>query len=568
VTEGNVFEPGTHWDKAIGPLTWRVRDHWYQVGDVKVAHSDQYWGNVLTEARRVYGDNSIRIQDIGVPDGGESALNSGRRLVYGDGSALPTDGRIAFTAPNPSGGPASRYVQNTDGSVQLLSREGTTTGPKITPDTFRYSPESRQIIAYQGDKPVYAAPVGKMVGPKGETQWASKPDGTLVPLSKGTGNPLVPGSEILEVQPTFPGWVQRRDPEFVAAIVQLFVGLRRLLGEGEPTQATVTPVPYQVPGDNAGIDEYATLKSSFDRMAGVYGEIGRRMAIAVSKSAAMTLATREELANAILDFNSAADPIPEPDYAGIMGALSTALGRTYLALGGLLEKQQDPGSYRETVLIPDGAKTVPLSAGASGLPTPPAKNADPKAVTAWWNSLTEQQKQAYAKQYPQDVGNVDGVPVLYRDMANRGRLAGEISRVETQLRDARAFGATKAETDSLATKLTQLQKIQAAINAEGVPAQDYRSLILLDPSGNPRQVLAAIGVGDVDKARRVGVVTGDAVHDCGVPHRRHDRRGDRYPCADRGHPHARSRSGPAVRRGDRLGRLRGARVDDGHPGGE
>ncbi|KXO98162.1 alpha/beta hydrolase [Tsukamurella pseudospumae] len=506
--DGNVFEPGTHWGETGGPLTWRLAETWYDVGGRQVSHSDAYWGNVLSEARRVYGDQGITFEETGTYlTGLNTQLNPGRRMVYGDGSALPTDGRIAFTAPNPSGGQAVRYVQNADGSVQQLARDGTATGPKITPDTFRYSPDARQVVAYKDGKPVYAAPVGKLVGPHGETHWAQKPDGTLVPLQNGIGNPLVPGSDLLEVQPVFPAWVIAKDPDFVVAVVSLFLGLRRMLGQGEPAQANVTAVPYQVPGDGAGIDEYATLKASFDRMAGVYGEVGRRMAIAVSKSAAMTLATRQELANAIMDFNGMAAAVPEDDFAGIMGALSTALGRAYGALGTLLEKQEDPGSYRETVLIPDGARAVPLGPGAAGLPAPPPKNADPKDVAAWWNGLSEDQKQAYAKQYPQDVGNVDGVPAQYRDIANRSLLNGDIDRLQRQLDDAKRYGATKVETEHLSTKLDQLRSIQAKINEQVAP-QDHRSLILLDPTSNPRQVLAAIGVGDVDKARRLGVVVG------------------------------------------------------------
>ena len=352
--DDHVFGPGTSWAQTSPPLaTLRMGELWYQVGGVTVTHSDQYWGNVIDEARRIYGDSGIVLQD-GVVTPADGTAHAGRRLVYGDGAYLPTDGRIAYTRLAPSG-QAERFVQNSDGSVQQLGRTGETTGPKIVPDTYRYSPDQRQMVAYKDGKPIYSAPIGSIRGPKGEKTWVQRPDGTFVPAGKEGGTPLVPGAEILEVQPLFPGWVLAKDPEFAVAITLLFVNLRKLLGQGEPQQANLSPTRYHVPNDGAGIDEYGTLKVSFDRLADLYDGVAAQMVAAVSRSAALTKVAREELANAVVVFNGRAAAAAEDDFAAVAAAAHSSLADALQAITDVLTNQQEPGSYQETAYIPSAA---------------------------------------------------------------------------------------------------------------------------------------------------------------------------------------------------------------------
>ncbi|WP_156485704.1 polymorphic toxin type 44 domain-containing protein [Tsukamurella pseudospumae] len=301
----------------------------------------------------------------------------GRGLVFGDGTWLPTDGRIAYTRYGP-GGTAEHFVQNADGTVSRLGRVSET-GPSITPDSYRYSAESGQIVAFKDGKPVFAAPPGQFRGPDGTTHWVQNEDGSLSPAAKG-GAPLVPGAEILEVQPRFPGWVLRRDPEFAAAITQLFVALRKTLGQGEPARATVSPTPYEVPGDAAGIDEYGSLKGTFSRLKGMYDGVSAQMVAAVGRSAALTMAARNKLASAILTFNARAAAAVEPDFASVAAAAYSALDDALQAITELLGRQQDPGTYRDTVYLPPAFVDPTATPGAGG-------SSYEKVMQFMWNEI-------------------------------------------------------------------------------------------------------------------------------------------------------------------------------------
>ncbi|MBE1486703.1 alpha/beta hydrolase [Plantactinospora soyae] len=73
------------------------------------------------------------------------------------------------------------------------------------------------------------------------------------------------------------------------------------------------------------------------------------------------------------------------------------------------------------------AKTISENtATGSGVPAArvdrtsiPPKGSDPKAVKAWWDSLSPAQQRFVLAEYPELVGNLDGVPVASRDIANR-----------------------------------------------------------------------------------------------------------------------------------------------------
>lgn len=120
----------------------------------------------------------------------------------------------------------------------------------------------------------------------------------------------------------------------------------------------------------------------------------------------------------------------------------------------------------------------------------------PDQVGAWWHALTPAQ-QDHAKQWaPETIRNLDGIPVGVRSQLNLAVLQREIDRLERGW-----IGAFGWRTDP--DKLGDLQALQQALAT--TPAT---SLILLDTTGNPRKVLAAVGIGDVDNAERVGVTVG------------------------------------------------------------
>ncbi|MFI9330066.1 alpha/beta hydrolase [Kitasatospora sp. NPDC052868] len=63
----------------------------------------------------------------------------------------------------------------------------------------------------------------------------------------------------------------------------------------------------------------------------------------------------------------------------------------------------------------------------------PPTGTDPDAAKRWWDSLTEAQQQRFILNHPDQVGNLDGIPVVARDQANRINLARSKQDLQLQL---------------------------------------------------------------------------------------------------------------------------------------
>lgn len=156
---------------------------------------------------------------------------------------------------------------------------------------------------------------------------------------------------------------------------------------------------------------------------------------------------------------------------------------------------------------------------------------DPKEFTAWWNSLTEAQKQAvFARD--QYIGNNDNMPAADRDRFNRVKLADELGRASAAGKQVDALtaahpdwaqgknipptmvgGITKDRMDyeawqrqfqdasGRAKYLPELQAIDKAVRDN-----PDRKLLVMDTQTG-RQARAAVAVGDPDTADHIAVTT-------------------------------------------------------------
>lgn len=112
---------------------------------------------------------------------------------------------------------------------------------------------------------------------------------------------------------------------------------------------------------------------------------------------------------------------------------------------------------------------------------------DPPAaaeVTSWWSGLDEDERQLLVTSAPTVIGNLDGVPYIVRDQANRAVLAAGLADDHTSAAGAAMLGQVR---DSLTPEA-------------GAPE---RYLITLDTRGSGR---AAIAIGDLATAADVTVV--------------------------------------------------------------
>ncbi|CAM3286409.1 hypothetical protein BST27_25945 [Mycobacterium intermedium] len=130
------------------------------------------------------------------------------------------------------------------------------------------------------------------------------------------------------------------------------------------------------------------------------------------------------------------------------------------------------------------------------LPQLPSPGTDPDAVRTWWHGLTPGQQDRVKDCFPDALRNLDGIPCHIRDGLNRAALQRETARLRHGWLDARGWHTDPAKLADLTTLCDALAEHPDA------------SLLLLDTRSHPRKVLAAVAVGDVDNAERVGVTVG------------------------------------------------------------
>ncbi|MFJ1840749.1 alpha/beta hydrolase [Streptomyces sp. NPDC088146] len=112
-------------------------------------------------------------------------------------------------------------------------------------------------------------------------------------------------------------------------------------------------------------------------------------------------------------------------------------------------------------------------------------DASPAERKAWWAGLTDEQREEYLAVYPDRIGNLDGIPALVRDAANRDNLQLLMGKLE-------ARDDTKSQT-----QLAGLREIDRQLRAGRQPPM---FLLGIGDEGNGR---AIVSFGNPDTARNV-----------------------------------------------------------------
>ncbi|WP_406515414.1 alpha/beta hydrolase family protein [Streptomyces sp. NBC_00873] len=112
-------------------------------------------------------------------------------------------------------------------------------------------------------------------------------------------------------------------------------------------------------------------------------------------------------------------------------------------------------------------------------------NASPAERKAWWAGLTQEQREEYLAVYPDQIGNLDGIPAVVRDAANRDNLQLLIGKLEGQ------------EGDKAETQLAGLREIDRQLHDGRKPPM---FLLGIGDEGNGR---AIVSYGNPDTARNV-----------------------------------------------------------------
>jgi hypothetical protein len=124
---------------------------------------------------------------------------------------------------------------------------------------------------------------------------------------------------------------------------------------------------------------------------------------------------------------------------------------------------------------------------ASLLVTPPKAG----VVAGWWNALPTESKVVLTSSAPEIVGNLNGVPYAFRDIANRTFLNQTIDRLSAELEN----GVGRSQATALRNQLNTLNEIESALGS--AQARPMRELVSLTVGDEPT---AAIALGDLDTA--------------------------------------------------------------------
>ncbi|MGW8490325.1 alpha/beta hydrolase [Streptomyces sp. NPDC055886] len=113
------------------------------------------------------------------------------------------------------------------------------------------------------------------------------------------------------------------------------------------------------------------------------------------------------------------------------------------------------------------------------------QNATPAQRKAWWDGLSPEERERYIELVPERIGNLDGIPVLARDAANRRNLPALIDKLEG------------VDTDKARDQLAGLREIERQWNEDGKPPM---YLIGVGDEGNGR---AIVSFGNPDASQHV-----------------------------------------------------------------
>ncbi|WP_413753101.1 alpha/beta hydrolase family protein [Streptomyces sp. R-74717] len=116
------------------------------------------------------------------------------------------------------------------------------------------------------------------------------------------------------------------------------------------------------------------------------------------------------------------------------------------------------------------------------------RDASPAERKAWWAGLTDEQREEYLAVYPDQIGNLDGIPAVVRDAANRDNLQLLMGKLEGR------------DDEKSETQLAGLREIDRQLREGNKPGEPPMYLLGIGDEGNGR---AIVSFGNPDTARNV-----------------------------------------------------------------
>ena len=194
-----------------------------------------------------------------------------------------------------------------------------------------------------------------------------------------------------------------------------------------------------------------------------------------------------------------------------------AIDDTKSALGQLISLRDGYSDYLQratATLRTDGYDPAILQA-VDAAPQIPPSGTSAEDVNKWWTSLTPEERQRLMAEHPEEIGNLNGVPVLARSDANIAVMTQDLSRVrdvvgrygvsvDDVVRDPGKYGLS-------ATDITRYQNAdqtkQGLDHDAGDPLRPNPVyLFAYDPLAFGGKGRAAIAIGNPDLAKNTAVI--------------------------------------------------------------
>ena len=171
----------------------------------------------------------------------------------------------------------------------------------------------------------------------------------------------------------------------------------------------------------------------------------------------------------------------------------------------LLRQAFQAGTSLDDALSDDGG-VPPVAQDAMSRPGAPGTGASPEEVKAWWDGLSEAEREAVVAAYPTLVGSADGLPAGARDEANRITLDDDVATLSSKEAD----GTLSSEEERVLDNATATQEALADADALTDPLTGDPvggTLWLYDPAAFDGDGRVAVALGDLDTATDVAVMT-------------------------------------------------------------
>lgn len=164
------------------------------------------------------------------------------------------------------------------------------------------------------------------------------------------------------------------------------------------------------------------------------------------------------------------------------------------------------GSDQLAEAVSEDGGSSPLADDAMHKPGSPGDGSSPEDIAAWWDGLTDEEREAVTSAYPDVIGSADGLPASARDDANRILLEDDLARLGAKDRD----GTIDPDEEKILANATQAQNALNSADSYIDPTTDEPvggQLWLYKPGLHDGDGEVAIAVGDLDTADDVSVFT-------------------------------------------------------------